>query len=179
MVVAEAEQAVKQMNRLSDTLRHVAGGGSTVLPLGYVGTLGPESLIVSTIRTFRSSFPDVLIETEELSVRDPFCLLQNSELYTGIIRRPMPVNRLITHRIIQQLSLKQVAADNHALHLIAEIRMQHLQNETLIILNDPEGAFKSEEFSQSVSDVYTGVHKIKSIYKKHAKNPLITKHMAT
>ena len=75
MVVAEAERTVQQMNRLSDTVRHVAGGGSTVLRLGYVGTSVLESLIVSAIKTFRSSFPDVLPEASELSVAEQFCLL--------------------------------------------------------------------------------------------------------
>lgn len=139
MLVAEAERTVQQMNRLSDTVRHVAGGGSTVLRLGYVGTSVLESQIVSVIRTFRSTFPDVHLEASELSVAEQFCLLQNGELDTGIIRGPMPNNRLITHRIIQQSSLKLVAADDHALHLMPEIRMQHLSNETLIILDDPEG----------------------------------------
>lgn len=139
MVIAEVERTVEQLNRLSDTVRHVAGGGSTVLRLGYVGTSVLESLIVSAIRTFRTSFPDVLLEAGEFSVGEQVCLLQNGDLDIGIIRGPMPINQLITHRIIQQQPLKLVSADNHALHFMPEIRMQHLANETLIILDDPEG----------------------------------------
>ncbi|WP_039661503.1 MULTISPECIES: LysR family transcriptional regulator [Pantoea] len=139
MVIAEVERTVEQLNRLSVTVRHIAGGGSTVLRLGYVGTSVLESMIVSAIRTFRFTFPDVLLEAQELSVREQFSLLQCGELDIGVIRGPMPANRLITHRIIQQQPLKLVAADNHAFHIQPAVRMEHLAHETLIILDDPEG----------------------------------------
>jgi len=139
MLMPEVERTVLQLNRLAGTARHIAAGGTTVLRLGYVGTSVLESLIVSAIREFRSSCQDVLLEAREYSVSEQFSLLQSGDLDVGVIRGPIPTDRLITHRLIQQSLLKLVVADDHALLREPGVKMQSLANETLIIQDDPEG----------------------------------------
>lgn len=139
MLMPEVTRTVQQLERLSTTVKHIAAGGATVLRLGYVGTSVLETLVVSAIREFRSSSPDVRLEVREFSVSEQFSLLQNGELDVGVIRGPMPADRFITHRLIQRSPLKLVVADNHAQLRGPSVNMTLLAGETLIIQDDPEG----------------------------------------
>ncbi|WP_241622809.1 LysR family transcriptional regulator [Rosenbergiella australiborealis] len=139
LLLDEAERTVKRLENMQTVIREVTRGCRGFLRLGYVGTSVLEPLLVSAIRNFNKCFPLIRIDPQEYNVEQQFRLIREGELDLGIVRGPVPQQRLITCRKIHETPLSLVLPDEHPLRLRGEVGLQDVVEETLIIQDDPVG----------------------------------------
>ncbi len=127
-----AYELVNKLEQVSNDTRRAAQGLTGRLTIGFVGSAIYDAL-PTIVRRFRSDFPDVELELEELSTIDQLNAISNGHIDAGLLRPPVTGSSLFQITTVRTEKLIAVMPEGHALAARNAIPLSELANDGFIL----------------------------------------------
>ncbi len=127
-----AYELVDKLEQVSSDARRAAQGLTGRLTIGFVGSAIYDAL-PTIVRRFRSDFPDVELELEELSTIDQLNAISNGHIDAGLLRPPVTGSSLFQITTVRTEKLIAVMPEGHALAARNAISLSELANDGFIL----------------------------------------------
>ncbi|MBL4666521.1 MAG: LysR family transcriptional regulator [Sneathiella sp.] len=129
-----AYETVNKLAQLESDTKRAAAGMIGRLKLGFVGSAIFEAL-PSTVRKFRSAYPDVELQLDEISTINQIAALKEGRIDAGLLRPPIPADGLFDIIKIRTEPLIAVIPESHPLSAKKSINLAELADDGFIIFS--------------------------------------------
>lgn len=131
--LVEARQILLKADRAVEVARLVAQGESGRLKVGFSG-FATYSILPKVLRIFRSRFPRVELELEEMTSSAQIQALQEQQIHLGLLIPPVPDATLALEPILRE-PLVVILPETHSLAKNEELTLAALANESFILVS--------------------------------------------
>ena len=131
--LGEARQILQKAAQAIDIVRQVAQGESGRLKVGFSG-FATYSILPKVLRIFRSRFPQVELELEEMTTSSQVQALQDHQIHLGLMIPPVP-DATLTLELILQEPFVVILPETHSLATQPELALRALANESFILVS--------------------------------------------
>jgi DNA-binding transcriptional LysR family regulator len=130
---AEAARILGDARSAMQAARRAATGVTGGVRVGFTESASFNSLVTSTLRTFRSDFPAVEVSLEERPSTDLITALREGRIDAGFVRPPVPTRRGLALDLLEREPLLVAVPSGHRLAGHREIDLGSLAAETFIL----------------------------------------------
>lgn len=131
--LVEARQVLLKADRAVEVARQVAQGKSGQLKVGFSG-FATYSILPKVLKIFRSRFPDVELDLEEMTTSAQVQALQNHQIHLGLLIPPIH-DATLTAELILREPLVAVLPQTHPLATKSNLQLSALSNESFIFVS--------------------------------------------
>jgi DNA-binding transcriptional LysR family regulator len=130
---AEAARILGDARSAMQAARRAATGVTGRVRVGFTESASFNSLVTSTLRTFRSGLPAVEVSLEEHPSTDLIAALREGRIDAAFVRPPVPTRRGLTLDLLEKEPLLVAVPSGHALASRKEVDLGSLAAETFIL----------------------------------------------
>ncbi len=131
--LGEARLILQKAAQAIDMVRQVAQGESGRLKVGFSG-FATYSILPKVLRIFRSRFPQVELELEEMTTSVQVQALQDHQIHLGLMIPPVP-DATLTLELILHEPFVVILPETHSLATQPELALRALANESFILVS--------------------------------------------
>ena len=133
MFAAEAARILGDARSAMQAARRAATGVTGRVRVGFTESASFNSLVTSTLRTFRSGFPAVEVSLEEHPSTDLIAALREGRIDAAFVRPPVPTRRGLSLDLLEKEPLLVAVPSGHPLASRKEVDLGSLAAETFIL----------------------------------------------
>jgi DNA-binding transcriptional LysR family regulator len=130
---AEAARILGDARSAMQAARRAATGVTGRVRVGFTESASFNSLVTSTLRSYRSDFPGVEVSLEEHPSTDLIAALREGRIDAAFVRPPVPTRRGLTLDLLEREPLLVAVPSGHRLAGRQEIDLASLAAETFIL----------------------------------------------
>jgi DNA-binding transcriptional LysR family regulator len=130
---AEAARILGDARSAVQAARRAATGATGRVRVGFTESASFNSLVTSTLRSFRSDYPAVEISLEEHPSTELIEALREGRLDTAFVRPPLPAQRGLSLDLLEKEPLVAAVPTGHPLSTRRQIELETLAAETFIL----------------------------------------------
>ena len=130
---AEAARILGDARSAMQAARRAATGVTGRVRVGFTESASFNSLVTSTLRTFRSGLPAVEVSLEEHPSTDLIAALREGRIDAAFVRPPVPTRRGLTLDLLEKEPLLVAVPSGHPLASRKEVDLGSLAAETFIL----------------------------------------------
>jgi len=129
----EAARILGDARSAVQAARRAATGATGRVRVGFTESASFNSLVTSTLRSFRSDYPAVEVSLEEHPSTDLIVSLREGRIDAAFVRPPLPVERGLTLELLEKEPLVVAVPSGHPFAHRPEIDLGSLAAETFIL----------------------------------------------
>jgi len=130
---AEAARILGDARSAVQAARRAATGATGRVRVGFMESASFNSLVTSSLRSFRSGYPAVEVSLEEHPSTELIEALREGRLDAAFVRPPLPVQRGLTLDLLEREPLVVAVPTGHPLAGRAQVDLGALAGETFIL----------------------------------------------
>jgi DNA-binding transcriptional LysR family regulator len=130
---AEAARILGDARSATQAARRAATGATGRVRVGFTESASFNSLVTSTLRSFRSDYPAVEVTLEEHPSTDLIVALRAARIDAAFVRPPLPAERGLTLELLEKEPLVVAVPSGHALAGRQQVDLGALAAETFIL----------------------------------------------
>lgn len=130
---AEAARILGDARSAVQAARRAATGATGRVRVGFTESASFNSLVTSTLRSFRSDYPAVEVSLEEHPSTELIEALRAGRLDTAFVRPPLPAQRGLRLDLLEEEPLVAAVPSGHALASRRQVDLRALAAETFIL----------------------------------------------
>ena len=130
---AEAARILGDARSAVQAARRAATGATGRVRVGFTDSASFNSLVTSTLHTFRSGYPAVEVSLEEHPSTELVVALRQGRIDAAFVRPPLPVERGLTLDLLEKEPLVVAVPSNHPLTGRQAVDLGALAGETFIL----------------------------------------------
>lgn len=130
---AEAARILGDARSAVQAARRAATGATGRVRVGFTDSASFNSLVTSTLHTFRSGYPAVEVSLEEHPSTELVVALRQGRIDAAFVRPPLPVERGLTLDLLEKEPLVVAVPSNHPLTGRQAVDLGSLAGETFIL----------------------------------------------
>jgi DNA-binding transcriptional LysR family regulator len=130
---AEAARILGDARSAMQAARRAATGVTGRVRVGFTESASFNSLVTSTLRSYRSDFPAVEVSLEEHPSTDLIAALREGRIDAAFVRPPVPTRRGLTLDLLEREPLLVAVPSGHRLAGRQEVDLASLAAETFIL----------------------------------------------
>jgi DNA-binding transcriptional LysR family regulator len=130
---AEAARILGDARSAMQAARRAATGATGRVRVGFTESASFNSLVTSTLRSFRSEFPAVEVSLEEHPSTELIVGLRQGRIDAAFVRPPLPAERGLTLDLLEKEPLVVAVPSGHPLASRQQIDLGALAAETFIL----------------------------------------------
>jgi DNA-binding transcriptional LysR family regulator len=130
---AEAARILGDARSAVQAARRAATGATGRVRVGFTESASFNSLVTSTLRSFRSDYPAVEISLEEHPSTELIVALREGRLDTAFVRPPLPAQRGLSLDLLEEEPLVAAVPTGHPLSSHRRVELGALAAETFIL----------------------------------------------
>ena len=130
---AEAARILGEARSAAQAARRAAIGATGQVRVGFTESASFNSLVTSTLRSFRSEYPAVEISLEEHPSTELIEALREGRLDAAFVRPPLPAQRGLTLDLVEREPLVAAVPTGHPLASRRQVELGALAGETFIL----------------------------------------------
>jgi DNA-binding transcriptional LysR family regulator len=130
---AEAARILGDARSAMQAARRAATGVTGRVRVGFTESASFNSLVTSTLRSFRSDYPAVEVSLEEHPSTDLIVALRQARIDAAFVRPPLPAERGLTLDLLEKEPLVVAVPGGHPLARRQQVDLGALAGETFIL----------------------------------------------
>lgn len=141
--LAEARLAVQQFERAQQVGRRAGRGELGRISLGYVGSAVYAGVVQEQLRAFRQSWPDVLVDAEELPMVQLPDLVEEGRIDIAFVRSPVHLTGSLRMQVLlNDRFCAAFPADHPLAATVGPIKAKAMAGETFIVPEQDSGTIE-------------------------------------